>query len=139
MPDAGLLGRIRASCLPAPFMARGTARYGRGRARRATALLRLMRERGLLAPSRVGSPRGPRNHDGTILPETIDTMWGGACKRLRSAKLSGVAGGGADMTTTWTREGQVAVFIAVDHHSAECVGVHAARHGTRFDALEPIR
>ena len=31
------------------------------------------------------------------------------------------------------------MFIAVDHHSAECVGVHAARHGTRFEALEPIR
>ena len=28
-------------------------------------VLRLMREHDLLAPSRVGSPRGPRNHDGT--------------------------------------------------------------------------
>jgi len=35
--------------------------------------------------------------------------------------------------------GQVAVFVAVDHHNAECVGVHAAHHGTRFEALEPIR
>ncbi len=35
------------------------------------------------------------------------------------------------MTTAWTREGQVAVFIAVDNHNAECVGLHAARHGTR--------
>ena len=80
-----------------------------------------MREHGLLAPSRVGSPRGPRNHDGTIIPTTIDTMWG------------------TDMTTAWTREGQVAVFIAIDHHNAECVGAHAAHHGTRFEALEPIR
>ena len=39
-------------------------------------VLRLMREHGLLAPSRVGSPRGPRNHDGTIIPDTVDTMWG---------------------------------------------------------------
>jgi hypothetical protein len=31
------------------------------------------------------------------------------------------------------------VFIAVDHHSAECVGIHAARRATRFEALEPIR
>jgi hypothetical protein len=38
--------------------------------------LRLMREHGLLAPSRTGPPRGPRPHDGTIIPETIDTMWG---------------------------------------------------------------
>ena len=43
------------------------------------------------------------------------------------------------MTTTWTEQGQVAVFVAVDHHSAECVGIHAARRATRFEALEPIR
>jgi putative transposase len=30
----------------------------------------------LLAPTRVGSPRGPRNHDGTIIPDTVDAMWG---------------------------------------------------------------
>ena len=83
--------------------------------------LRLMREHSLLAPSRVGSPRGPRNHDGTIIPETLDTMWG------------------ADMTTTWTGERQAAVFVAIDHHSVECVGLHAARLGTRFEALEPLR
>jgi putative transposase len=47
---------------------------------------------------------------------------------------------GTDMTTTFTRQdGQVAVFMAVDHCSAECVGLHAAMHGTRFAALEPIR
>src|SRR5204862_209915 len=28
-------------------------------------VLRLMRQNNLLAPTRVGSPRGPRNHDGT--------------------------------------------------------------------------
>jgi putative transposase len=84
-------------------------------------VLRLMRQHGLLAPARTGSPRGPRNHDGTIIPDAVDTMWG------------------TDMTTTWTVEGQVAVFIAIDHYSAECVGIHAARRGTRFEALEPIR
>jgi len=84
-------------------------------------VLRLTREHALLAPSRVGSPRGLRSHDGTVIPEALDTMWG------------------TDKTTTWTREGQVAVFIAADHHNAECVGIHAARHGTRFEALEPLR
>ena len=29
--------------------------------------------------------------------------------------------------------------VAVDHYSAECVGIHAARRATRFEALEPIR
>ena len=46
---------------------------------------------------------------------------------------------GTDMTSAWTREGQVAVFVALDHHNAECVGIHAAHRGTRFEALEPIR
>src|SRR5262249_49783032 len=36
-------------------------------------------------------------------------------------------------------DGQAAIFIAVDHCSAECVGIHAATEGTRFEALEPIR
>ena len=27
----------------------------------------------------------------------------------------------------------------VDHCTAECVGIHAARRGTRFEALEPLR
>src|SRR6202049_5220774 len=84
-------------------------------------VLRLMRQNNLLAPARVGSPRGPRNHDGTIIPETIDTMWG------------------TDLTATFTGEGPAAVFIAVDHCSAECVGVHAHSRATRFEALGPIR
>ncbi len=84
-------------------------------------VLRLMREHDLLAPSRTGPPRGPHNHDGTIIPATIDTLWG------------------TDMTTAWTAEGPAAVFVAVDHHSAECVGLHASRQGTRFEALEPLR
>ena len=84
-------------------------------------VLRLMRENDLLAPGRVGSPRGPRNHDGTIIPDTVDTLWG------------------TDLTTTFTGEGQAAVFIAVDHFTAECVGIHASSRATRFEALEPIR
>ncbi len=42
---------------------------------------------------------------------------------------------GTDLTTTITGEGQV----AVDHCSAECVGIHAAARAARFEALEPIR
>ena len=38
-------------------------------------VLRLMRENNLLAPFRVGTPRGPRTHDSTIIPEMGDTMW----------------------------------------------------------------
>jgi len=47
---------------------------------------------------------------------------------------------GTDMTSTiTTTEGQAAVFFAVDHCSMECVGIHTAKRGTRFEALEPIR
>ena len=85
-------------------------------------VLRLMRAHQLLAPTRQGHPHGPKAHDGTIIPAQVDTMWG------------------TDMTATYTHEdGQVAIFIAVDHYSAECVGIHAAKPGTRFEALEPIR
>jgi len=39
-------------------------------------VLRLMRAHGLLAPSRSGAPRGPRAHDGTIIPDAVDVMGG---------------------------------------------------------------
>ena len=85
-------------------------------------VLRLMRAHQLLAPTRPGHPHGPKAHDGTIIPTQVETMWG------------------TDMTATFTRqEGQVAIFIAVDQYSAECGGIHAAKQGTRFEALEPIR
>lgn len=85
-------------------------------------VLRIMREHGLLAPTRMRRVLGPRNHDGTILTDRPDEMWG------------------TDITTTLTtREGAAAVFIAVDHCTAECVGIHAAKRATRYEALEPIR
>ena len=33
----------------------------------------------------------------------------------------------------------MAILITVEHSSAAWVGIHAAKQGTRFDALEPIR
>ena len=81
-----------------------------------------MRAAGLLAPTRVGRRRGPRNHDGTITTDRPDELWG------------------TDATACLTtREGNAMVFIAVDHCTQECVGIHAARPGTRFEALEPLR
>jgi hypothetical protein len=38
-----------------------------------------------------------------------------------------------------TAEGQASIFVAVDHCSTECIGIHAARRATRFEALKPIR
>ncbi len=33
----------------------------------------------------------------------------------------------------------VSIFIATDHCTTECIGIHAALRGTRFEALEPLR
>jgi len=83
---------------------------------------RLMREHHLQAPRRGGDAHGPKAHDGTITTEKPDEMWG------------------TDMTTTVTTgEGTAHVFVAVDHCTCECVGLHAARGGDRFEAPEPLR
>ena len=83
---------------------------------------RLMREHDLQAPPRAGHAHGPTAHDGTITPEAPDVMWG------------------TDMTATVTvAEGAAFVFVAVDHCATACIGLHAAKRGTRFEALEPIR
>jgi putative transposase len=39
-------------------------------------VLRLMRAHQLLAPTRQGHPHGPKAHDGTIIPASVDMMWG---------------------------------------------------------------
>lgn len=116
LPDDALLVEIRRVLETSRFHGEGHrkiwARLRVGGVRTSKRrVLRLTRAHGLLAPSRAGSPRGPRSHDGTIIPATVDTMWG------------------TDLTTVFTGEGPAAVFIAIDHCSAECVGIHAsARH-----------
>ena len=83
---------------------------------------RLMRAHDLQAPQRTGHAHGPKAHDGTITTEAPDVMWG------------------TDMTATMTvAEGVAHVFVAVDHWATECIGLHAAKSGNRFEALEPIR
>jgi hypothetical protein len=63
----------------------------------------------------------PKVQDGTIITETTDEMRG------------------ADMATTVTTgEGQVRVFVAVEHCTSECIGIHASLSGNRFEALEPL-
>ena len=124
--DAELTEQIRGVLARSPFVGEGHRKVW-ARLRLAgirtskPRVLRLMREAGLLAPTRTGRPHGPAAHDGTIIPERPDARWG------------------IDATAGWTDEGNATVFIAVDHFTAECVGIHAARRGTRFEALEPLR
>jgi transposase InsO family protein len=125
--DDDLVAAIRSLLQASPFPGEGYRKVWarlrhRGIRTSPRRVLRLMRAHHLLAPTRQGHPHGPQAHDGTIITAQVDTMWG------------------TDMTATFTRqEGQVAIFIAVDHYSAECMGIHAAKQGTRFEALEPIR
>ena len=85
-------------------------------------VLRLLREHQLLAPSRQPDAAPSNPHDGSIVTTAPDQMWG------------------TDATTTVTvAEGTVNVFAAIDHCTAECVGIHAVKKATRFEALEPIR
>lgn len=127
MPDQDLVQRIRVVLANSPFHGEGYrkvwARLRHGGVRTSQERVRrLMREHDLAAARAGGTPRGPRAHDGTIIPEGVDQSWG------------------TDMTAAvTTREGQAAVFIAVDHFTAECVGIHAAKRGTRLEALEPVR
>jgi putative transposase len=126
LPDAGLVEAIRKLLADNPFHGEGYRKIwarlrfaGIRTAKRR--VLRLTREHGLQAPGRVGRPHGPKAHDGTIRTERVDEMWG------------------TDLTSTMTGEGQASIFVTVDHASTECVGIHAARRATRFEALEPLR
>jgi putative transposase len=85
-------------------------------------VLRLLRENQLLSPARQPELGRSNPHEGTIVTEAPDRMWG------------------TDATATVTdAEGSVTVFAAIDHCTAECVGIHAVKRATRFEALEPIR
>jgi putative transposase len=126
MPDDALVGAIRALLAASPFHGEGYRKVWarlrfKGVRTSKRRVLRLMRAHQLLAPQRAGRAHGPRTHDGTITTERVDEMWG------------------ADLTSVVTDEGVAAIFVAVDHGSTECVGIHAARRATRFEALEPIR
>jgi putative transposase len=85
-------------------------------------VLRLLRQHQLLSPSRRPDPVRANPHEGTIVTEAPNQMWG------------------TDATATFTdADGAITVFAAIDHCTAECVGIHAVKKATRFEALEPIR
>jgi putative transposase len=125
--DEELVGHIRRVLAESPFHGEGYRKVWarlrhQGLRTASERVRRLMREHHLQAPRRGGHPHGPKAHDGTIITEEPDQMWG------------------TDMTTTVTTEqGLVHVFIAVDHCTCECIGLHAAKGGDRFEALEPLR
>jgi transposase InsO family protein len=125
--DGELLDEIRAVLTASPFFGEGhrkvwaRLRWQGVRTSKAR-VLRLMREAQLLAPTRAGHAHGPKAHDGTITTDQPDQMWG------------------MDATSCLTRhDGMATVFVVVDHCASECIGLHAAKPGTRFEAVEPMR
>src|ERR1019366_211105 len=124
--DAALLGKIREVLAASPFYGEGhrkvwaRLRFQEVRISKAR-VLRLMREAQLLAPSRT-LPKSGNPHSGTILTERPNQVW--ASDHTLRARVE---------------DGSVTVFVAVDHCTTECVGLHAAKKATRFEALEPLR
>ncbi|MBI3827304.1 MAG: transposase, partial [Candidatus Rokubacteria bacterium] len=76
---------------PCPFHGEG---YRKVRARLAhrglhlggKRVLRLMRAHGLLAPRRLGPPNGNPAHDGTIITDRPDVMWGTDATRFSTER-----------------------------------------------------
>jgi transposase InsO family protein len=85
-------------------------------------VLRVMREHQLLSPSRQPEAHPSNPHEGHIVPDNPNQLWG------------------TDATATFTeQDGQVTIFAAIDHCTADCIGIHAVKRAHRFEALEPIR
>ena len=125
--DAELTAAVRAVIAASPFHGEGHRKIwarlrvqGLRTSKRRT--LVVMRAADLLGPARLPTPVAARPHDGTIVTASPNVMWG------------------TDATATVTlADGHVTIVGAIDHCTAECGGLHAAKYGTRFEALEPVR
>lgn len=126
--DEELLKAIRLDIAASPFVGEGYRKVWRRLRRRSKdplhvsrkRVLRLMREAKLLSPHRLPQHPGCA-HDGHIITDAPNLMWGTDGARFETVE-----------------EGLAWVFVAVEHWNAECVGVHVAKTGDRFAALEPI-
>jgi len=128
--DKRLLGLIREVLNRSPFHTEGTKKvhcrlraWFNVRASRAR-VNRLMREAGLLSPQRLEADRSPRLHEGTIIPENIDLLWG----------TDGTQFGMANGRLLW-------LFAVIDHYSCEVLGWHIIEvgQGDAWAAMEPVK
>lgn len=124
--DDELRGHIREALADSPWVGEGYRKVWarlrkRGLRTAARRVLRVMRQSELLASQRPTRRSGSKTHEGSITPLRPDEIWG------------------TDATCTLTDEGSATIFFVIDHCTAECLGIHAARRGTRHEALEPIR
>ena len=123
--DADLLAHIRDAIDGSHFSGEGYRKIHarlrmRGVRTSQRRVRRIIAENGLQAPHRRRT-RPERSHNGTIVTDRVDTVWG------------------TDMTETMTGEGRVHLFFVVDHCSTEILGFHVDRRPNRWAALEPVR
>jgi putative transposase len=85
-------------------------------------VLRVKRESKLLSPRRSRQGSG-KAHDGTIITDAPNVMWGTDGMRVDVEPV---------------QDGWGWIFSGVEHWNAECVGFHVCKEGSRFAALEPI-
>ena len=83
-------------------------------------VLRLMRENGLLSPHRH-LPRQDAAHDGRIITEAPNLMWGTDATQIPTVL-----------------DGKVWLFAVVDHWNAEAMGWHVAKIGNRYAAAQAV-
>ena len=128
--DKRLLALIREVLQRSPFHTEGTKKvhcrlraWFNVRASRAR-VNRLMREAGLLSPQRTAADRKEKSHEGTIIPESIDMLWG----------TDGTQFGMANGRLLW-------LFAVIDHFSCEILGWHIIEvgQGDAWAALEPVK
>lgn len=124
--DEKLLALIKKDLASSPFTGEGHRKvYGRLKTQKGlkvgmNRVLRIMREANLLSPYR--RPQKPNEHNGRIITQTPDEMWGTDGSRVLTVQ-----------------DGWGWVFAAVDHFNSECVGHHVCKIGDRFNALEPVK
>jgi transposase InsO family protein len=124
--DAGLLEAIRRDLDRSPFSGEGHRkvwarlraldglRVGRDR------VLRLMRENALLSPHR-GPQRPANDHDGRITTDAPGVMWGTDAAVIPTVE-----------------DGNIALFVVVEHWNAEVLGWHVAEKANRFAAAQAL-
>jgi transposase InsO family protein len=128
--DVRLLELIREVLKRSPFHTEGTKKVHRRlrawfhvKASRAR-VNRVMREAGLLSPQRIEADRSKKTHEGTIIPDAIDLLWG----------TDGTQLGMVNGRLSW-------LFAVIDHYSCEVLGWHIIEvgQGNAWAALEPVK
>ena len=120
-----LLEQIQEDLQTTPFKGEGHRKVHARLKKRGTKVgrnrvLKVMRENNLLSPHR-SVYKGPVPHDGRIITECPNEMWGSDGTKVETVE-----------------DGWVWIFSVAEHWNQECLGWHVCKIGDRFAALEPV-